>query len=166
MKNTRFAVQYRRSREGRTNYKRRAKFLIGGKPRAIIRRTLRRMIVQIASPSEKGDIIIASADSSALKKHNWNHGVNIPTAYLTGYLAGVRASKKIKEAIVDIGDHTNAKGGRIYAAVKGLIDGGLNVSHDPEIFPSEERLSGKHIRKNPNITEEMQSVKSKLKEDK
>ena len=35
----------------------------------------------------------------------------------------------------------------MFAALKGMVDGGLEVPHSEDIFPSEERLSGEHIDK-------------------
>jgi large subunit ribosomal protein L18 len=52
----------------------------------------------------------------------------------------------ISEGIADIGLHASTKGNRIYAAVKGVVDAGVDVPHSPEIFPAEERISGKHIK--------------------
>jgi large subunit ribosomal protein L18 len=36
-------------------------------------------------------------------------------------------------------------GSRIFAAVKGMLDAGVNVKADEKAFPKEERLTGKHI---------------------
>jgi hypothetical protein len=37
------------------------------------------------------------------------------------------------------------KGSKIYAALAGALDAGINISHDPDILPDEARLSGEHI---------------------
>ena len=37
--------------------------------------------------------------------------------------------------------HRNAPKSRIYAALKGVIDAGIKVSHSPEILPSPELMS-------------------------
>jgi large subunit ribosomal protein L18 len=52
---------------------------------------------------------------------------------------------KIDEAILDIGLQTNTKGSRIYAALQGVLDAGVNVPHSDKILPSKERLNGSHI---------------------
>ena len=44
-----------------------------------------------------------------------------------------------------MGLQTNCKGSRIYAVLKGALDGGLNVAHSADVLPSEERVNGKHI---------------------
>jgi large subunit ribosomal protein L18 len=65
---------------------------------------------------------------------------------LTGYLAGLRASKKgVKEAVLDLGLGSPSSGSRIFAALKGFVDAGVNVNHDKSILPSEERIRGEHI---------------------
>ena len=37
------------------------------------------------------------------------------------------------------------EGGRLYAALKGAIEGGLKINAEEKIFPKEERIEGKHI---------------------
>jgi hypothetical protein len=51
----------------------------------------------------------------------------------------------VKEAILDVGLNPPVKGSKIYAALKGAIDAGIKVPHDPEILPDEARISGEHI---------------------
>jgi large subunit ribosomal protein L18 len=162
MKNTRYAVQYRRVREGRTDYKRRTKLLLSNKPRAIIRRTLTRIIIQITEPAQNGDKVLVGVDSSMLEKLGWKKGPNISTAYLTGYLAGMKAkSKKVNEAVLDMGFSVHTSGGRLYAALKGMVDAGLQIPHDPEIFPKEDRIKGKHI--GDKVPAEFDATKGKIK---
>ena len=103
-------------------------------------------------------------DSAALKKFGWNHNINICTAYLTGFLAGSVVRKKgVDFGVLDIGNNIHSKGGRIYAALKGVVDAGLSVAHDPSVFPSEDRLAGKHI--GDKIFAEMNSVKEKIAQE-
>ena len=47
------------------------------------------------------------------------------------------------KAIVDFG--LQSKADRLFALVKGAIDAGLEINCPEEAFPSEDRLSGKHI---------------------
>ncbi len=104
------------------------------------------MIVQFIDYKKNGDIVIASAVSQELKKHGWKISTgNIPAAYLTGFLAGTKAKSEIKKAVLDLGLQKNTKGSRIFAALKGVIDAGINVKHSKEIFPSDERIIGAHI---------------------
>lgn len=141
------AVQFERKRKKETDYRKRLKLLVSGKDRLIIRKTSNQIIVQVASFRENGDAVLATASSKQLAKYGWTlNAKNIPAAYLTGLLAGKLAlSKNVKKAILDAGTQKPASSGKIYAALKGAIDAGLEVPASKEIFPSEERLAGKHI---------------------
>ncbi len=143
----RYRVKYRRRREGKTNYKKRTKLLLSRKPRLIIRVSNKRVIAQLAKYEDKGDRVMVTADSTMLQKYGWKgHTANTPSAYLTGYLAGIKAEKEgVEEAVLDIGLATPVKGCKVFAALKGAIDGGVNVSHDPEVFPDDSRIKGDHI---------------------
>ncbi len=143
----RYKVKFRRRREGKTDYKKRLALLKSGKPRVVIRRTNRYIIVQFVRFRPDGDEVIAQAFSKELSKFGWVYnGKNLPAAYLTGYLAGIRAkSKGVEEAVLDIGRFPSTKGSRIYAALKGVLDAGLHVPYSPDILPSEERIRGKHV---------------------
>lgn len=144
-------VPYRRRREDKTNYKKRMSLLLGKKPRLVVRKSLKNMIVQLIEYDAKGDKVLASAHSKELKKMGWQFGCgNLPSAYLTGLLLGKKAlAKKQKEAIVDFGLQSIVPGSRMYAAVKGAVDAGMQIPHDAAVFPSEERIKGEHIAKNP-----------------
>ena len=52
------------------------------------------------------------------------------------------------------------KGSRIYAALKGILDAGLNIPHSDGIFPNEERIKGKHISE--DIEKNMEDTKKKI----
>jgi large subunit ribosomal protein L18 len=51
----------------------------------------------------------------------------------------------VEEAIADFGMQISTKGNRLYAAIKGLVDAGLKVPHDPVMLPDAKRLCGEHI---------------------
>ena len=140
-------LQYRRKREGRTDYKKRLKMLVSGTPRLVVRRTNKNIIVQIVDYADQGDKVIVTANSSELAKLGWKHATgNIPAAYLTGMLVAQKAKKKgVEKAIVDLGLQLQRAGTRLYAAVKGVKDNGIEVPASDDIFPPEDRLSGKHI---------------------
>jgi len=151
-------VLYRRKRERKTDYKKRLNLLASRKPRLVVRFTNKQIIAQIIEFSSKGDKIIVGIDSSSLKKQGWNYSYkNMPAAYLAGNLIGKEAvSKGCKVAILDTGFKTPLNGGKIYAFLKGVLDGGLEVPHsEKNIFPSDDRLNGTHIK----------TYSSKLKED-
>lgn len=140
-------VPYRRKREGKTDYRKRLKLLLSHKPRLVIRKSLDNVIAQIVEYGEKGDKVVVSAHSNELKKLGWKFGKgNVPAAYLTGLLAGVKAKKKkVTEAVLDLGLQASVKGSRIYACLKGVLDAGINIPHDKGILPSDDRVLGKHI---------------------
>lgn len=144
-------LEYRRKRENKTDYSSRLKYLKSGTDRIVIRRTNARIIIQLVTFEPKGDKVIVSADNTFLRKFGWNlSGNNIPSAYLTGYLfAKIAASKKVdlkKDYIVDFGTSIIIKGNKLFAALKGILDGGFNVRvGSDDVFPSEDRLRGKHI---------------------
>ena len=84
MRHTIKVIQYRRKREGRTDYKKRLKMLISGIPRLVVRRTNKNIIVQVVDYSADGDKVIVTTNSSELSKLGWKHATgNIPAAYLT-----------------------------------------------------------------------------------
>ena len=85
-------VNYRRKREGKTNYKKRLKLLLSKKPRLVIRRSLNNISLQIIEYQTNGDKIIVGTNSSELKKMGWTANTgNIPAAYLTGLLLAKKA---------------------------------------------------------------------------
>ncbi|MEM5811524.1 MAG: 50S ribosomal protein L18 [Candidatus Aenigmatarchaeota archaeon] len=135
-----------------TNYRKRLKLLLSRKPRLVVRKTNRYIIAHIVTYDYENhkDNTIAYVTSKKLKEFGLNSFSmkNIPISYLTGYLIGkIALSKNIKEAILDAGVYRLTKGCRIYAVLKGAIDAGLKIPHDPKILPGEERLLGKHIKK-------------------
>lgn len=146
-------VPFRRKMEGRTNYSKRLRLAASESPRMVIRRTNKNVITQIVTFSDEGDKVIASAHTNELKKYGWKcANRNIPAAYLTGLLCGLKAKKAgVKNAVLDIGMHPPIKGSVVFAALKGAVDAGLEIPYSEEALPSEERIMGKHIESN-NVT--------------
>lgn len=150
MRNKQRTVRFRRKREGKTNYGKRLNLLLSNKPRVVVRRSLKNIIVQIIEYKESGDNVIVSVSSKELeKKYGWKTSKgNVPSAYLIGLLAGKKAVEKgLKEAVLDTGFITSTKGSRVYAVLKGIVDGGLNVPHSKGILPSDDALKGSNIAK-------------------
>jgi len=139
---------FRRRKNGKTDYRKRLKLLLSNKPRVVVRKTLKNIIIQVIEYDEKGDKVSVSVSSKELeKKYGWksNKG-NIPSAYLTGLIAGKRAIENgFKDAVPDIGVARSTKGSRIYAALKGVIDAGLKVPCSQKVLPSKESLNGSNI---------------------
>lgn len=153
-------MPYKRKLEGKTDYKRRLRLIASGKPRFVVRSSLKNILIQVIEYHPDGDKIIASSSTPELKKkYGWKgNGRNTPAAYLTGMLAAKKATaKKIKEAILDIGLRSPIKGSIDYAALKGAVDGGLAIPHSKEVLPSEKRIKGEHI-KNSQFDEVKQRI--------
>jgi large subunit ribosomal protein L18 len=143
-----YNVPYRRRREGKTNFKLRKRLISSGIPRIVIRRTLKYIIIQLVKSTLNGDIVLTSAHSSELKKrYNWlGSNDNLPASYLTGLICGYRIhSLNIQRAVLDIGLQTPSAGSRVFAALKGLLDSGIQVPHKKEILPSIKKIRGEHI---------------------
>ena len=139
----------RRRRESRTDYKLRTGLLKSGIPRIVIRRTNKYFIVQAVESDEAQDKVIATITSKELLKNGWDTKMggslkSIPAGYLTGLLAAKKISKG--KFIIDLGMARTKSGSRVFAVVKGLIEGGLDISANEEVFPSEERLNGEHLK--------------------
>jgi large subunit ribosomal protein L18 len=111
------------------------KLLKSKKLRIVIRASNNHLRVQFVESKKGGDKILVSAFSKELPKnfgYNANTG-NLPAAYLTGYLAGLRAKKNnINEAILDLGIfyHRN----RILAAFMGVLKAGIEIPYREEFF--------------------------------
>jgi len=159
----RYRVHFRRRREGRTDYRVRLRLLSSGASRAVVRCSGRRVRVALIDFDPRGDRVLASADSAELGKLAFPASslASTPAAYLTGYLAGLRAKSRGAEgAVLDAGLHHPTAGGRLAAALKGLIDAGLKIPHGGEQFPSAERLAGAHLPK--KLPEPLEAYKLKL----
>lgn len=160
----RYRMPFKRRKEGKTDYQKRLRLLKSGMPQLVVRRSLKYITAQITESGKKGDKIIATATSKELKKLGWNFACdNLPAAYLTGLLIGKKSlDKKFNGAVLNSGLYPSVKGSRVYAVVKGAKDAGLNISIDEEIFPSEDRIKGEHIKKFNNITSEFEKAKQKI----
>lgn len=142
----RYRVPFRRRREGKTDYRKRIKLLLSGKPRAVVRVTNKHVIAHIVEFDEKGDRTVAHATSKELDKLGWKgSGKSLPACYLVGYLLGKKAMEKgITQAVLDLGLITPVPGSRAYAVLKGMVDAGMEIPHG-DIFPEESRIRGEHI---------------------
>ncbi len=143
-----YRVPFRRRREGKTDYRARRALVLSRAPRLVVRLTMKHTILQIVEAEAVGDKVIVSAHSQELgKTYGWlGSGGNVPAAYLTGLLCGFKAiAKKVDEVFLDIGLHIPSKGARVFAALKGVLDAGVEVPHSEDILPDESRISGQHI---------------------
>ncbi len=153
-------LQFKRKREKKTNYRKRLLLTKSRIPRLVIRLSNKNIYFQLTEYSESGDKVVTGSSSKELEKLGWKHSrTNIPAAYLTGLLFAKKS--KLKKAVLDIGLQKNQHKGRIYAALKGVIDGGVDIPHNKEIFPSEERISGIHLKK--EVSQSISKIMEKLK---
>ena len=140
-------MHFSRRREGITNYRKRLALLKSGIPRAVDRFSNAKVTVQINDFAKEGDKVLASANSNDVAGAGWKGSrTNIPVSYLSGMMAAKRAVKAgVASAVLDIGRITPTPGGRAFATLKGLVDGGLDVPHSDDLFPDEGLINGSHI---------------------
>jgi large subunit ribosomal protein L18 len=148
-KKANYRVQLRRRREGKTDYQARKALVTSRKPRLVTRASNKNVEVQMIIAKPHGDQVLASANSRELiKAYRWKAPTgNIPAAYLTGYLCGLKAKAAgIEEAILDIGLVSPTKGSKIFAVLSGVVDAGVEVPHSEDKIVKE-RMKGEHIAK-------------------
>ena len=143
----RYQVPFRRRREGKTNYHKRLGLLRSGRHRIVVRKSGNNMILQLVAYGETGDTTLVSADALELKKFGYKGSTgNTPAAYLAGFLFGTRALRNsFTGGVLDLGLNASSKGSRVYAALKGSLESGLEIPHDEGPLPSPERIGGEHI---------------------
>jgi large subunit ribosomal protein L18 len=157
-------VQKKRRRKNITDYNARLTLLKANAVRLVIRRTNRYIIIQEVESKNAQDKIIFGLTSKALIQEGWNEKMagslkSIPACYLTGALFAKKVDAK-KNYIVDLGMARNVKGSRIFATVKGLIDGGLKLNADSKAFPSEKSLEGDNTKEETKVL--IKKVKEKI----
>jgi len=168
----RYQVQFRRRREGKTDYHRRKKLTAQDKNkynspkyRLVVRITNSDVVCQIAYAKIAGDVILAAAYAHELPRYGLPVGLtNYSACYCTGLLLARRLLKKIGlenryrgkveadgklflpvrqkrqrgrrpfTALLDVGLARTTTGARIFAAMKGAVDGGIRVPHSPNRF--------------------------------
>lgn len=161
-----YRVPFRRRREGKTNYRTRRALILSKLPRLVVRLTMKHTTLQIVEAEAIGDKVIVAAHSRELMKtYGWlSSGGNVPSAYLTGFLCGLRAMVEgVEKVFLDVGLHIPSKGARIYAALKGVLDAGVEVPHSEDVLPDESRISGKHIAEyGGQLSSDMEVYKQKF----
>ncbi len=153
----------RRLREEKTNYKKRGTMLMGKRDFITVNITNENTQVQILKPGMAGDKVVASAHSRYLLEKGWKGSrKSVPAAYLTGYLAGKKAlGQGAKDAILYTGTKRYTQ--RMAAALKGVIDAGVEVPADSETFPSDERINGEHLKVKNEVSKVKSSIDSEAK---
>ena len=167
----RYQTKFRRRRQGKTDYYARKRLVVNAKDkydtkkyRMVVRFTNKRVITSINYSTIKGDITVAAADSSELKRFGVTCGLtNYAAAYASGLLlarrllkdksiddkfAGVASAdgkyyniadadneRRPFKAYLDVGLVRTTTGNRVFGAMKGACDGGLNIPHNEQRFP-------------------------------
>jgi large subunit ribosomal protein L18 len=146
---SRYRVHLRRRREKKTDYQARKGFVLSGKPRLVARSSLNNTVAQIVVAKPYGDVVLASAHTRELiNKFGWKASTgNVPSAYLAGYLCGLKAKKNgVSEAILDLGLVSPIKGSKVFATLAGVVDAGVSIPHSQEKIVKD-RIKGAHIAK-------------------
>ncbi len=140
-------LPFKRRRLNITNYRKRLKLVSSGKIRFVVRISNKYVNCQFIEYHEDGDKTLVGFNSKSLNKVSFKGGKNLQSAYLSGYFAGLLAIKRnIKEAILDIGLRPSVKNSRVYAALKGALDAGINIPHGEEVLPSDELLKKDELK--------------------
>ncbi|GFR31337.1 60S ribosomal protein L5 [Trichonephila clavata] len=134
------------------------------KYRMIVRFTNKDIICQVAYARIEGDVIVSAAYAHELPRYGIKVGLtNYAAAYATGLLLARRVLKKfnldgiykgVDEAngedyivediegqpgafrcYLDVGLARTTTGARVFAALKGAVDGGLDIPHSNKRFP-------------------------------
>jgi len=135
--------------------------------RLCVRITNKDVICQFIQPKITGDHTICSAYSHELPKYGIEVGLtNYAACYATGLLAARRLLKKMSldekyegqeepdgemflvehedgprpfAAVLDVGLVRTTTGNRVFGALKGAVDGGINIPHSEKRFPGYDR---------------------------
>lgn len=156
----------RRKAERKTDYKRRIGMLKSGTPRITFRLSNKYVISQYIKSKQAQDKIEFGVTSKVLFKNGWPKEMegslnSLPASYLTGLLMGrTILEKKLEIPIVDLGMIRSMKGNKFSSFLKGVKDSGLKININEETFPSEERISGKHLKE--DFSKKFQEIKSKI----
>lgn len=134
------------------------------KYRLVVRFSNRDITCQIVYAKVQGDFVFAAAYSHELPRYGIKHGLtNWPAAYATGLLVARRALTKLGLAdkyqgvvepdgtmsitepnddcprpfkvFLDVGLKRTSTGSKVFAALKGASDGGINIPHSQNRFP-------------------------------
>ena len=153
-----YAKILRRIREQKTNYNRRKRMLTGHRDVVTVQVSNENTQVQVIHPELTGDKVISSAHSRFLIEKGWKGSrKNIPASYLTGYFAGKKALKNCtSSAIMYSGKRQYTQ--RMAAALKGIVDAGLEIPADDETFPPDDRINGDHLK----IKNDVKNIKSTI----
>ena len=140
----------RRRKAGLTDYRRRLRLLRSQQPRAVVRISNTRTSCQLVTWAAEGDKVALNVTGNDLvKKFSWPDNMSkksVPASYLVGYAMGKAAKAQgAEEAVLDIGLAASTPGNRVFSALKGMVDAGLEIPHGDNVLPEEDRINGSHI---------------------
>jgi large subunit ribosomal protein L5e len=166
----RFQTKLERRRNCKTDYYARKRLVTQDKNkynspryRLVVRVTNRDVICQIVYSKIIGDVVLAAAYAHELPLFGASVGLtNYAACYATGLLVARRVLTKLKldkhytglaaptgenvprafKALMDVGLARTTTGARIFAALKGAVDGGLNVPHSTSRFAGYKKDKG------------------------
>ena len=160
----------RRRKEYKTDYLKRIKLLKSGSPRVVFKKTNKYIIAQYVKSKEAQDKVELGITSKILIKYGWSKEFegslkSIPASYLIGLLIGKKIlEKKLEKPVVDFGMMRVLHKNRAFAFLKGLKDSGIKVECKEEFFPNEDRIKGKHLKK--DFSKMFEEIKSKIQKEK
>ncbi|MCL4345348.1 MAG: 50S ribosomal protein L18 [Candidatus Thermoplasmatota archaeon] len=154
----------KRKKSGVTDYRKRLALLRSESPRLVVRPSRKGIVSQLVEYEPVGDRVMATVTDVNLKKEINTSGNNTQVAYLSGYMLGLKAATMgVEYAILDPGRYNITKGGRIAAVLKGFKDAGIDVPSSDDIFPGDDRIQGKHLKKPLDIEEMKKKIQEKVK---
>ena len=160
-------LRFKRRRNGETDYRRRMKMLRGGFARAVVRVTNTQTICQLVNYEPTGDIVKISIDGNTIvEKYGWPIDASrksIPASYISGYaMAKAAIAAGHKEAVLDIGLAASTPGNRVFAALKGMVDAGMEIPYGESVLPDDDRINGSHI--DDSIAKAVEAAKKSIEE--
>jgi len=142
------------------------------KYRFVVRITNRDVVCQIFSADLTHDVCLMAAYSHELPRYGLKVGLtNYAAAYATGLLLARRVNKKLGldyagceevdgedfnveadpegkapfKALLDVGLRRTTTGARVFGALKGACDGGLEIPHNNRRFPGTENTGSEYV---------------------
>jgi large subunit ribosomal protein L5e len=159
----------------------------------VVRRTNSKFILQVIYSNMNGDMVMTAAESTELVNHGLSAGLtNYSAAYATGLLIARRLLKKVGlsdlykvndevngeyfnvdespdddkrpfKVFLDVGIQRTTTGARVFGALKGACDGGLNVPHNTKRFPGYTRAKIEEVvNKRGKATGEVERMDAKF----
>lgn len=161
-----YKTQFKRRLNQKTNYKKRLAILKSKKDRFVIRVSNTLVRAQIIRYNTDGDKTLITVTSKELLGLGYMSNLkNTPAIYLTALLACQKAKKQnITEVVFDLGARNYKSKNKIFAALKAIVDSGIDCPYNEKAFPDENRIDGtafKDYLKKP-IDVEFKTVKEKI----